>query len=287
MLPGSQTSPRWDNDALFDTYFCALGLDNSNRAKGGRRGELTVQPVHRASRSSRRFAGVRIERERPNNRQDRTRGPQLWSFCPGLRSRGAWLLQGKWRDGRDHRLSRRARGARGTRGRGRRHHQFLSAWRGAGSQEGHQGKGRWHRIGEASRLAHRGHGQFVVPHVRGRCRQEGRRDRERRHHRLLCALGGKKGGRPGRDDPLGAPALIPTLKSGQIDVAVLNSPLSFRMIIPGERRSLVDLGKDMEPTLPDVWVATQSLIDGNPKAIEGTLRSIYKATAYMKKNRAF
>ena len=31
----------------------------------------------------------------------------------------------------------------------------------------------------------------------------------------------------------------------------------------------------------------QSLIDANPKAIEGTLRSIYKATAYMKKNRAY
>jgi NitT/TauT family transport system substrate-binding protein len=87
--------------------------------------------------------------------------------------------------------------------------------------------------------------------------------------------------------PVGAPALIPTLKSGQIDVAVLNSPLSFRLIIPGEGRSLVDLGKEMEPTLPDVWVATQSLIDGNPKAVEGTLRAIYKATAYMKKNRAY
>src|ERR1700736_1665577 len=38
--------------------------------------------------------------------------------------------------------------------------------------------------------------------------------------------------------PVGAPALIPTLKSGQIDVAVLNSPLSFRLIVPGEGRSL-------------------------------------------------
>jgi len=87
--------------------------------------------------------------------------------------------------------------------------------------------------------------------------------------------------------PVGAPALIPTLKSGQIDVAVLNSPLSFRLIVPGEGRSLVDLGKEMEPTLPDVWVATQSLIDGNPKAVEGTLRAIYRATAHMKKNRAY
>jgi ABC-type nitrate/sulfonate/bicarbonate transport system substrate-binding protein len=87
--------------------------------------------------------------------------------------------------------------------------------------------------------------------------------------------------------PVGAAALIPTLKSGQIDAAVLNPPLSFRLIIPGEGRSVVDLDKEMEPTLPDVWVATQLLIDGNPKAIEGTLRGIYKATAYMKKNRAY
>ncbi len=87
--------------------------------------------------------------------------------------------------------------------------------------------------------------------------------------------------------PVGAPALIPTLKSGQIDAAVLNSPLPFRMILPGEGRSLVDLGKEMHPTLPDVWVATQALLDGNPKAVEGTLRAIYKATAHMKKNRAY
>ena len=87
--------------------------------------------------------------------------------------------------------------------------------------------------------------------------------------------------------PVGAPSLIPTLKSGQIDAAVLNSPLPFKLMISGEGRSLVDLGKEMEPTLPDVWIATQALIDSNPKAVEGTLRAIYKATAYMKKNRAY
>ena len=59
------------------------------------------------------------------------------------------------------------------------------------------------------------------------------------------------------------------------------------MIVPGEGRSLLDLGKEMQPTLPDVWVATQALIDGNPKAVEGTLRAIYKATVHMKKNRAY
>jgi len=88
--------------------------------------------------------------------------------------------------------------------------------------------------------------------------------------------------------PVGAPALIPTLKSGQIDAAVLNPPLSFRLLISGEGRSVVDLTKALaEPTLPDVWVATQSLIEGNPKAVEGALRGIYKATEYMKKNHDF
>jgi NitT/TauT family transport system substrate-binding protein len=87
--------------------------------------------------------------------------------------------------------------------------------------------------------------------------------------------------------PVGAPAQLPMLKSNQIDAAVLNPPIPFRLIVPGEGRSLVDLAKEMEPTLPDVWVATQSLIDSNPKAVEGTLRAIYKATAHMQKNRGY
>jgi NitT/TauT family transport system substrate-binding protein len=98
----------------------------------------------------------------------------------------------------------------------------------------------------------------------------------------------KKAGVAVETIPVGAPALIPTLKSGQIDAAVLNPPLSFRLLIPGEGRSVVDLSKALdEPTLPDVWVATQSLISANSKAVEGVLRAIYKATDYMKKNRAF
>ncbi len=87
--------------------------------------------------------------------------------------------------------------------------------------------------------------------------------------------------------PLGAPAQVPTLKSGQIEAAVLNPPVPFRLILSGEGRSLADLAKEMDANLPDVWVATQSLIDSNPKAVEGTLRAIYRATAYMQKNRAY
>jgi NitT/TauT family transport system substrate-binding protein len=57
------------------------------------------------------------------------------------------------------------------------------------------------------------------------------------------------------------------------------------MMLTNTGRSLVDFGKEMEPNLPDVWVAKQDLIDRNPRALEAVLRSIYQAVVYMKQNR--
>ncbi len=144
---------------------------------------------------------MRIERERADDRADRARGLQLRSLCAGLRGRRARLLQGERRQGRDHRLSRRRRGAGGARGRCRRHDQLLPAGRGAGGEEGHQGKNRRHRIVDAERLAHRGDEQFTVPGCEGPRRQEDRRHGERQHHRLLRAVGGQPRRREGRDHP--------------------------------------------------------------------------------------
>lgn len=87
--------------------------------------------------------------------------------------------------------------------------------------------------------------------------------------------------------PVGGAGLMPGLKSGNIDAVVLFPPLTFKLMLSGEGRSLIDFGKEMEPVLPDVWVAKQSLIDGDPKAVEGVLRAIYRATAYMKANRNY
>jgi len=85
--------------------------------------------------------------------------------------------------------------------------------------------------------------------------------------------------------PVGAAGLIPTLRSKQVDAASMHSPLPASMIVTGEARSIFDVGRDMPPAMPESWIAAQNFIDTNPKAIEGTMRSVYQAIEYMKNNR--
>jgi NitT/TauT family transport system substrate-binding protein len=86
--------------------------------------------------------------------------------------------------------------------------------------------------------------------------------------------------------PVGPAGLIPSLKQGKVYACLLHSGLALPMLAHGGARSIYDLGV-MEPSVPDAWVAPQSLIDSNPKVITAALRSIYEATDYMQKNRAF
>lgn len=98
---------------------------------------------------------------------------------------------------------------------------------------------------------------------------------------------GAKGGVAIQTIPVGGAGLVPALKSRQIDAAVLFSPLTYRLLLTGEGRSLADLEKEMEPTLPDVWVATQKLIDEQTQLVAGTLKAIYTATVHMQRNREY
>jgi ABC-type nitrate/sulfonate/bicarbonate transport system substrate-binding protein len=47
----------------------------------------------------------------------------------------------------------------------------------------------------------------------------------------------------------------------------------------------MDFGKEMEPTLPDVLVAPQDMIDKKPQTVRAALAAIYKAVVYMRNNR--
>ena len=89
--------------------------------------------------------------------------------------------------------------------------------------------------------------------------------------------------------PLGFGAMIPALKGGQLDACVLAPPLSQQMFVTGEGRSIADFSKDVGISLPELWVASQATIDQRPKAVEGVLKAIYRATRYMQlpQNRAY
>lgn len=96
----------------------------------------------------------------------------------------------------------------------------------------------------------------------------------------------KSGGGEPRNIPLGA-GMLPVLKSGEIDAAVMWPTLTYRLMDSGEYRSLVDFGTAMEPNLPEVWVASQTFIDNKPNAVKGFLEGLMKATKQMQDDRAF
>jgi ABC-type nitrate/sulfonate/bicarbonate transport system substrate-binding protein len=85
--------------------------------------------------------------------------------------------------------------------------------------------------------------------------------------------------------PLGAGALIPSLRSHQVDAIVFSALLTLREVLTGRARTLMDLGQTMPPTMANVYVASRDMLDKRPQALRSTLAVIYKTLAYMKANR--
>lgn len=84
--------------------------------------------------------------------------------------------------------------------------------------------------------------------------------------------------------PLGGAGLVPNLLSGNVDAIVAYPPLSYRVLSGGEGKSLVHLGEAMEPNLPDVWIASDALIESNPEGLQQALVGLYSAIVYMQEN---
>jgi len=84
--------------------------------------------------------------------------------------------------------------------------------------------------------------------------------------------------------PLGA-ALVPGLRSGQVDGIVFSALITLREIEAGHARSLIDLTDEMPPTLANVYTASQDMIDKRPQDLRGALAAIYEALAHMRANR--
>jgi len=84
--------------------------------------------------------------------------------------------------------------------------------------------------------------------------------------------------------PLGGAGLVPNLLSNNVDAIVAYPPLSYRLLLAEEGRSLVHFGEEMEPNLPDVWAASQDVIDRDPEALGKALTGLYSAIVYMQAN---
>jgi len=85
--------------------------------------------------------------------------------------------------------------------------------------------------------------------------------------------------------PVGGGGMVPAMRGGQVDAIVQFPGLSLQLVAFGEARSILDFGKEMDPTIPDALVASQTLIDERPEVLRGTLNAIYKALDYTCSNR--
>lgn len=90
-----------------------------------------------------------------------------------------------------------------------------------------------------------------------------------------------------RQIPLGPAALIPSLRSHQVDAIVFSALLTMREVLTGKARSIIELGQAMPPTMADVYVASEDMMKNHPKELKATLAVIYQTLDYMKKNRAW
>ncbi|WP_431285624.1 ABC transporter substrate-binding protein [Humitalea sp. 24SJ18S-53] len=84
--------------------------------------------------------------------------------------------------------------------------------------------------------------------------------------------------------PLGGGGMIPGLISGNVDAVVAYPPLSYQLEGSGDGRVLIDLGTAMQPNLPDVWIASERVLNDRAEDVQKTLVAIYSAIRHMKQN---
>jgi NitT/TauT family transport system substrate-binding protein len=81
--------------------------------------------------------------------------------------------------------------------------------------------------------------------------------------------------------PLGASALMGALKAKQIDAAILWPAFSYKGLVDGDLRAVVDLNATMEPVVSEGWAASNEIIEKRPAVLHRWLEANAKALVYM------
>ena len=85
--------------------------------------------------------------------------------------------------------------------------------------------------------------------------------------------------------PVGGGGLVPNLLAGNVDAAVVYSPLSFQILKSGEARTILDYSKEVPPNLAAGWIALDKYAQDKPQLVQKTLNALYGALAYMRANK--
>ena len=85
--------------------------------------------------------------------------------------------------------------------------------------------------------------------------------------------------------PVGGGGLVPNLLAGNVDAAVVYSPLSFQISKSGEARSILDFSKEVPPNLAAGWIALDKFAQDKPQMVQKTLNALYGALMFMRANK--
>ena len=85
--------------------------------------------------------------------------------------------------------------------------------------------------------------------------------------------------------PVGGGGLVPNLLSGNIDAAVVYSPLSFQITKSGEAKAIIDYATSVPPNLTAGWIVPDKLAQEKPALVQKALNALYGAVAFMRANR--
>jgi NitT/TauT family transport system substrate-binding protein len=85
--------------------------------------------------------------------------------------------------------------------------------------------------------------------------------------------------------PVGGGGLVPNLLAGNVEAAVVYSPLSFQISRSGEARTILDYAKEVPPNLAAGWIALDKYAQDKPQVVQKTLNALYGALMYMRANK--
>src|SRR5438132_11579128 len=85
--------------------------------------------------------------------------------------------------------------------------------------------------------------------------------------------------------PVGGGGLVPNLLAGNVDAAVVYSPLSFQISKSGEARTMLDFSKEVPPNLAAGWIALDKYAQDKPRMVQKTLNALYGALMFMRANK--
>src|ERR1700759_2194195 len=85
--------------------------------------------------------------------------------------------------------------------------------------------------------------------------------------------------------PVGGGGLVPNLLAGNVDAAVVYSPLSFQISKSGEARSILDYSKEVPPNLTAGWIVLDKFAEAKPQLVQRAINALYGAVAFMRANR--